>query len=148
MNTEEPIIREKQLKIRGSVYLHSLLALIGMVFLNGYLRFKGIYWCDELNGAVIMLMLPVTLGVIELLVRDVYPGNAGSILMLVGVFGVCGLIGFIPAFLNLLVSDASFLTYGSLTADGSRLLLSLCCLTITAAALVRYLRSSAKASTS
>ena len=40
---------ERQLKIRGAVYLHTLIVMALLILANAFLRMNGVIWADELD---------------------------------------------------------------------------------------------------
>ncbi|MBU9727453.1 hypothetical protein [Diplocloster modestus] len=129
---------ERQLKIRGAVYLHTLIVMALLILANAFLRMNGVIWADELYQALLLIMLPVTVGSIELICKDAYIGVRRSYRAMIMVLGLCGMVGFFPPLVSILSGRDRFLANGSFTALGLRMMVSFCCLSISTVFTARY----------
>lgn len=129
---------ERQLKIRGAVYLHTLIVMALLILVNAFLRMNGVIWADELYQALLLIMLPVTVGSIELICKDAYIGVRRSYGAMIMVLGLSGIVGFFPPLISILSGRDRFAANGSITSVGLRMMVSFCCLSISAMFAARY----------
>lgn len=129
---------ERQLKIRGAVYLHTLIVMVLLILVNAFLRMNGLVWADELYQALLLIMVPVTVGSVELICKDAYIGVRRSYGAMILLLGLCGIVGFFPPLFSILSGKDGFVVNGAFTSDGQRMMVSFCCLIISSVFVARY----------
>jgi len=79
MRDENKYYDERQLRIRGRIYLHAFVILIVLFLANALLAGFGVVWMDDALWQTLLLIdFSLTACFIEMIVRDVYIGRDGQ----------------------------------------------------------------------
>lgn len=123
---------ERQQIIRGSICKHIMVIMGICVIINGIIEDGGFIWPDKFMASVILIMVPVTIGTVEMNIRGVYLTQSRQVLFIV----IFGLVALANVALLLRHNEPLFAA-GSITSYGQHAVLAGCFLIIFAAALIR-----------
>ncbi|WP_195267085.1 hypothetical protein [Eubacterium sp. 1001713B170207_170306_E7] len=123
---------ERQQIIRGSICRHIMVIMGICIFINGIIEDAGFIWPDKFIAGIILIMVPVTIGTVEMNIRGVYLSKDRQVFFVV-IFGLVALANVV-----LLIShNEPLFTEGTITDYGEHAVLAICFLTIFIAAIIR-----------
>ena len=125
---------ERQQIIRGSICKHIMVIMGICVLINGIIEDAGFVWPDKFIASIILIMVPITIGTVEMNIRGVYLSKNRQVFFVV-IFGLVALANVV-----LLIShNESLFTAGVITEYGEHAVLAICFLTIFIAAIIRLI---------
>ncbi len=112
---------ERQLLLRGNVYKHSLIVLMALLLIDGFLREEGIVWAQGMWGNVLILWAGMGLAMAEFILRGVLPRSPrqNSVYILLG---ICGLMLLALGVPHIFLDHAPLIEDGALTTLGAGLI--------------------------
>lgn len=125
---------ERQQIIRGNICKHIMVIMGICVLINGIIEDAGFVWPDKFIAGIILIMVPITIGTVEMNIRGVYLSKDRQVFFVV-VFGLVALANVV-----LLIShNEPLFTAGAITDYGKHAVLAACFLTIFISAIIRLI---------
>jgi hypothetical protein len=122
MKREQEEFDERQLQIRKNIFKHGFLVAIGALLLNAFLNDRGIVWASGFHQNIFILVLIITTVSVEFHIRNVYFGRGIPRVPILGILGICVVVLAILSGIHF-VEGAAFITNGSLTDEGTSVIL-------------------------
>ena len=123
---------ERQLKIRGNIYKHTLLIIVALLMLDAFLKDSGCVYATSFQSDFIIIMITAMIGGVEMIFFDVYYPNK-KMKALFYIIGAILTIGIIRIF----IEKRSLVLNGAITDNGFSVIISLCALIICIASIVK-----------
>ena len=108
---------ERQLKIRGEVFFHGLIAALALLLINALLNALDIVWASGFHQNIVMLGIVVMVVIIEAILRDVFFGMGQLTWPIIGAY-VVGAAVFIYSFVTSFMLGNTLVYDGMLTNHG------------------------------
>ncbi len=106
---------ERQLLLRGNVYKHSLILMMALLLIDGFLRDEGMVWAQGMWGNILIFWAGMGLALVEFILRDILPRSRRQNSLYI-FLGLCGLV------LAVLIGTSIFIENGALNTRGAGLI--------------------------
>lgn len=128
---------ERQVLIRGKIFMHMYIILVIFLFFNALLYSFDIIWINGFHSSILITMIATAIGSVEAIVRDVYFKNTRESFLALSLL-VIGTSLFILSIMHI-IDGASIISDGELTQEGFSFILSLTILSIGISGVLKFL---------
>ena len=113
---------ERQLQIRGDIFMHGCITTIAALLLNAGISSLDIFWANVFQQNILILVLIITVISIEFHMRGVYFGRGIPRMPILAVIGLCVLVMATFTIMHF-AQGAAFAMDGQLTDEGFAVLI-------------------------
>jgi hypothetical protein len=130
---------ERQLWIRGNIFMHAFIAQVALLLVNAFLVDNGFIWAERFHENLLLLLIPIFICSLELIFRDVYVQTKAQRLITIGIFSIGSIFGIITCMVDYRKGEA-FITNDMLTSNGGSLATFLIFFTITVCLIIKTIK--------
>ncbi|MCI9193717.1 hypothetical protein [Acutalibacter muris] len=112
---------ERQLLLRGNVYKHSLILMMALLLIDGFLRDEGIVWAQGMWGNILIFWAGMGLALVEFILRDILPRSRRQNSLYI-FLGLCGLVLAVLIGTSIFIGHEPLIENGALNTRGAGLI--------------------------
>ena len=112
---------ERQLLLRGNVYKHSLIVMMSLLLIDGFLREEGIVWAEGMWGNILIFWASMGLAMVEFILRDILPRSRRQNSFYI-ILGICGLMLAVLGGTHIFIDHEPLIENGALNTLGAGLI--------------------------
>jgi len=127
---------ERQLKIRGEVFFHGLIAAFALLLINALLQGLDIVWASGFHQNIIIFFFTGMVVIIEAILRDAFFGMGQMRWPIIGAFGVLSAV-LIYGVVHSFAQGNALVEAGALTHHGFMLVGAVMPVSVTVAGLIK-----------
>ena len=108
---------ERQLRIRGDIFKHGFILIIGLILIHAFLLSNDIIWAEASWASILLMFFAVTVCSVEMIIRDVYTGIGKRTDIMLYLMGALSLVLIVLLIIHIIRGEFVFWN-GILVEDG------------------------------